>query len=221
MNMLFVGISKIIFGWLKTVYEVCHLLVIVKKQMIKRKMMNMRLWRYVFFPLVVLCFFDTHCLPVFQATNIIFLILHGTVPPLHMTSPLHHSFCLTRCTCFPLQSEMACLITDRSISISVTGLLWSYSLSVLQLLNLYYICRYVCVRACVCVCVHACMSPVARQTAGPIWTKLGMGTWMGPGSVLGKVKVEVTGADTLGPRSNAEGERIEAPIGGWVRPEDG
>ena len=35
------------------------------------------------------------------------------------------------------------------------------------------------------------MRAMAGQTAGPIKTKLGMGTHVDPGSVLGKVKVKV------------------------------
>ena len=35
------------------------------------------------------------------------------------------------------------------------------------------------------------MRAMAGQTAGPIKTKLGMGTQVDPGSVLGKVKVKV------------------------------
>jgi len=35
------------------------------------------------------------------------------------------------------------------------------------------------------------MRAMAGQTAGPIETKLGMGTHVDPGSVLGKVKVKV------------------------------
>ena len=38
-----------------------------------------------------------------------------------------------------------------------------------------------------CVCMRA----MAGRTAGPIKTKLGIGTHVDPGSVLGKVKVKV------------------------------
>ena len=36
-----------------------------------------------------------------------------------------------------------------------------------------------------------CLLPIAGRTAGPIETKLGMGTHVDPGSVLVKVKVKV------------------------------
>jgi len=39
--------------------------------------------------------------------------------------------------------------------------------------------------------LFVCMWAMAGQTAGPIKTKLGMGTHVDPGSVLGKVKVKV------------------------------
>ena len=39
------------------------------------------------------------------------------------------------------------------------------------------------------VCLSVCMRAMAGQTARPIKTKLGMGTHVDPGSVLGKVKV--------------------------------
>ena len=51
--------------------------------------------------------------------------------------------------------------------------------------NLTYKRRYVCLSVCLSVCMWA----MAGQTAGPIKTKLGMGTHVDPGSVLGKVKV--------------------------------
>ena len=41
------------------------------------------------------------------------------------------------------------------------------------------------------VCVFVCMLPTAGRTAGPIKTKLGIGTHVDPGSVLVKVKVKV------------------------------
>jgi len=39
------------------------------------------------------------------------------------------------------------------------------------------------------VCLSVCLLPMAGQTAGPIKTKLSIGTHVDPGSVLGKVKV--------------------------------
>jgi len=79
--------------------------------------------------------------------------------------------------------------------------------------------------------VRVRMFIMASQTAGPICIKLGMGTWVDPGNILGevKVKVERRRRENRGvarrryvvPRSNAEGERIEVPIGRRVRPEDG
>jgi len=39
--------------------------------------------------------------------------------------------------------------------------------------------------------MSVCMRAMAGQTAGPIKTKLGVGTHVDPGSVLGKVKVKV------------------------------
>jgi len=47
--------------------------------------------------------------------------------------------------------------------------------------------RYVCLS----VFLSVCMLPMAGRTAGPIKTKLGMGTHVEPGSVLVKVKVKV------------------------------
>ena len=41
----------------------------------------------------------------------------------------------------------------------------------------------------ICLCV--CLLPMAGRTAEPIKTKLGIGTHVDPGSVLGKVKVKV------------------------------
>jgi len=41
------------------------------------------------------------------------------------------------------------------------------------------------------VCLSVCMRAMAGRTAGPIKTKLGMGTHVDPGSVLVKVKVKV------------------------------
>ena len=41
------------------------------------------------------------------------------------------------------------------------------------------------------VCLSVCMRAMAGRTAGLIMTKLGMGTHVDPGSVLGKVKVKV------------------------------
>jgi len=41
------------------------------------------------------------------------------------------------------------------------------------------------------VCLSVCLLPMACRTAGPIKTKLGMGTHVDPGSVLVKVKVKV------------------------------
>jgi len=40
-----------------------------------------------------------------------------------------------------------------------------------------------------CVCLSVCLLPMAGRTAGPIKTKLGIGTHVDPGSVLVKVKV--------------------------------
>ena len=39
--------------------------------------------------------------------------------------------------------------------------------------------------------MSVCGLPMAGRTAGPIKTKLGIGTHVDPGSVLGKVKVKV------------------------------
>jgi len=39
------------------------------------------------------------------------------------------------------------------------------------------------------VCLSVCMLPMAGRTAGPIKTKLGIGTYVDPRSVLVKVKV--------------------------------
>jgi len=39
------------------------------------------------------------------------------------------------------------------------------------------------------VCLSVCLLPMAGRTAGPIKTKLGIGTHVDPGSVLVKVKV--------------------------------
>jgi len=52
--------------------------------------------------------------------------------------------------------------------------------------HLTYKRRYVCLS----VCLSAC-GQLASRTAGPIKTKLGMGTHVDPGSVLGKVNVKV------------------------------
>ena len=41
------------------------------------------------------------------------------------------------------------------------------------------------------VCLFICMLPMAGRTAGPIKTKLGIGTHVDPGSVSVKVKVNV------------------------------
>ena len=41
------------------------------------------------------------------------------------------------------------------------------------------------------VYLFICMLPMAGQTAGPIKTKLGIGTYVDPSSVLVKVKVKV------------------------------
>ena len=41
------------------------------------------------------------------------------------------------------------------------------------------------------VCLFVCLLPMAGRTAGPIKTKLGIGTHADPGSVLVKVKVKV------------------------------
>jgi len=40
-------------------------------------------------------------------------------------------------------------------------------------------------------CLSVCLLPMAGRTAGPIKTKLGIGTHVDPGSVLGKVKLKV------------------------------
>lgn len=58
------------------------------------------------------------------------------------------------------------------------------------------------------------MFPMARQTAAPIWTKLDMGTWMEPGNILGKVKVNVE-------RQRRENRGAAGADRGWVRPDDG
>jgi len=55
----FVGISKIICGWLKLVHKVCHLVVTAKNQKIGKKWMSMQLWRYAYLVLVVFIFFVT------------------------------------------------------------------------------------------------------------------------------------------------------------------
>jgi len=39
------------------------------------------------------------------------------------------------------------------------------------------------------ICLSVCLLPMAGRTAGPIKTKLGIGTHVDPGSVLVKVKV--------------------------------
>ena len=39
--------------------------------------------------------------------------------------------------------------------------------------------------------VRVRMFIMASQTAGPICIKLGMGTWVDPGNILGEVKVKV------------------------------
>ena len=54
-------------------------------------------------------------------------------------------------------------------------------------INLHNKRRYVCLFVCLCVC----MLPMAGRTAGPIKTKLGIGTHVDPRSVLVKVKVKV------------------------------
>ena len=41
------------------------------------------------------------------------------------------------------------------------------------------------------ICLSVCLLPTAGRTAGPIKTKLGIGTHVDPGSVLVKVKVKV------------------------------
>jgi len=41
------------------------------------------------------------------------------------------------------------------------------------------------------VCLSVCLLPMAGQTAGPIKTKLGIGTHVDPGGVLVKVNVKV------------------------------
>ena len=41
------------------------------------------------------------------------------------------------------------------------------------------------------VCLSVCGLPMAGRTAGPIKVKLGIGTYVDPGSVLVKVKVKV------------------------------
>jgi len=43
----------------------------------------------------------------------------------------------------------------------------------------------------VLICLYVCMRAMASRTAGPIKTKLGIGTHVDPGSVLVKVKVKV------------------------------
>jgi len=42
---------------------------------------------------------------------------------------------------------------------------------------------------CLSVCLSVCGLPMAGKTVGPIKTKLGLGTHVDPGNVLGKVKV--------------------------------
>ena len=54
--------------------------------------------------------------------------------------------------------------------------------------NLHNKTRYVCLFI---ICLFVCMLPMADRTAGPIKTKLGIGTHVDPGSVLVKVKVKV------------------------------
>jgi len=44
---------------------------------------------------------------------------------------------------------------------------------------------------CLFICLFVCLLPMAGRTAGPIKTKLGMGTHVDPGSVLVKGKVKV------------------------------
>ena len=41
------------------------------------------------------------------------------------------------------------------------------------------------------MCLFVCLLPMAGRTAGPIKTKLGIGTHVDPGSVLVKVEVKV------------------------------
>ena len=41
------------------------------------------------------------------------------------------------------------------------------------------------------ICLFVCLLPMGGRTAGPIKTKLGIGTHVNPGSVLVKVKVKV------------------------------
>jgi len=50
---------------------------------------------------------------------------------------------------------------------------------------------YILKGVCLFICLSVCMLPMAGRTAGPIKTKLGIGTHVDPGSVLVKVKVKV------------------------------
>ena len=87
----------------------------------------------------------------------------------------------SRLVCFQstsTSSALEVLHIMRYINLRFTYLLTNKSCS-----NLTYKTQY--------VCLSVCLLPMAGQMAGPIKTKLGIGTHADPGSVLGKIKVKV------------------------------
>ena len=64
------------------------------------------------------------------------------------------------------------------------------------------------------VCLPVCLLPMAGRTAGPIKTKLGIGTHVDPGSVLGKVIWRQLANANKTPYRGPQGPR-------QLRPEDG
>ena len=72
------------------------------------------------------------------------------------------------------------------------------------------------------VCLFVCMRAMAGRTAGPIKTKLGIGTHVDPGSVLGKVKVKVIWRHLANANNNTlQGRDNRARSAINLRPEDG
>jgi len=58
------------------------------------------------------------------------------------------------------------------------------------------------------ICLFVCMLPMAGRTAGPIKTKLGIGTHFDPGSVLVKVKVIYRGPQRQDNRLSAKRDKF-------------
>ena len=101
-------------------------------------------------------------------------VLDGkTSTEIYNFSNSHRSHKYAHHFCFDVHFTYKCKNT-RVVAVQVEQ-------SLAQIVDLTYKTRY--------VCLSVCLLPMAGRTAGPIKTKLGMGTHVDPGSFLGKVKV--------------------------------